>query len=377
MLGLSVLPLVLGVTTAPWAVAVMVAGAGLSVLVTAFALLTARRAARVRSGFEVARVVLGLGTVFVLAAVTGVSTSASLIALAGAAGLAFGFVQGRSLVVELRDERIFATRSLLGVGVWAVGLVAMQLAGLGSRTGLFALGQAVAIFSVAMLIGVMWGRAAPVQQARRAGTALLPIILLVAGITLFSSNTADARNSCWVGNESSCMTEDEAIEVMAQGFESGLYFRCAEEGFGGDDCSRLYEALLVHLVSRDVEDGAGDLDLALGVPACLFPFSESDTCQERLAASAVPDSVTTDAPEPEPAPSVSQVLDESQPENEQEPSVITSVDDDENATRSVNPFGDGEVAEGVDVTTEEGLQVAVAAVIAAVAMGVLTLAEAG
>ncbi|MCP4962244.1 MAG: hypothetical protein GY925_23620 [Actinomycetia bacterium] len=140
---------------------IVIVSAGVSVAALVVALRAAAREVRIRRWLEVTRVAVGLGGVLLMGAITGVQTAAGLAIGAVAAGGLVGFIQGRQTIVSIRDSKLWAKRTVWGIVVFAAGLIAMQLAGLGSRTGAFRFGQAVALFSISVGIGLALGRPAP------------------------------------------------------------------------------------------------------------------------------------------------------------------------------------------------------------------------
>ncbi|MFQ5554208.1 MAG: hypothetical protein ACE5GC_02410, partial [Acidimicrobiia bacterium] len=166
----------------------------------------ARRQARIRPGFDVARVVLGIGSAIVLGLVTAVQTPGWLAVVAVGAGAALGYFQGGQLQVTIRDGSGFATRTMLGIVLWGGGLLAMQAAGLASRTGVFRLGQALAFFSIAITVGLMAGRSGPVQEARKAAASVAAaavVALVVAPVALVAGHAvpADAQSGLFTDAE--------------------------------------------------------------------------------------------------------------------------------------------------------------------------------
>lgn len=151
----------------------------------------ARRPMIVREFFDAVRHVLQIAAAVAVVVITGVHASTPLLAGSLVAGLGFGFVAGSSLVLEARELRIYAARSVIGAAIWGVGLVVAQCAGLAARTGLFRIGQAVSWFGVATAIGTFLGRRRPLQRARAALPKAVGVaaLLLVAGAVAMDAAT--------------------------------------------------------------------------------------------------------------------------------------------------------------------------------------------
>jgi hypothetical protein len=149
---------------------------------------SARKEARVRRRFEVARV--GVGAVgAVVVGVIGSVTTPVAAALAGVAvGGSLGFAQGRQLDVQRRDGALFARRTVLGVVVWFASLAGMQLAGALNRTGMFRLGQTLALAGIAVTLGVMLGRRVPDAETGHppVTASQAAAVLVVAGAAVMS-----------------------------------------------------------------------------------------------------------------------------------------------------------------------------------------------
>lgn len=177
--------------------------ASLGIAISAALLFRSLRRARhpmvVRELFDGVRHFLQLGAVVAVVVITGVRVPVPLLALALVAGLVVGVVVGTSLQLEPREQRIFATRSVVGASVWGAGLIATQIAGLAAKTGVFQVGQAISWFGVATAIGTFGGRRRPLQQARAAlpkAVAVGALLLIVGAIAMGSASetrTAEAR----------------------------------------------------------------------------------------------------------------------------------------------------------------------------------------
>ena len=154
------------------------------IVISAALLIRSLRRARhpmvVRELFDAARHRLAMAAVVAVVVITGVRAPTPVLALSLVAGLLFGLVTGSSMLLEPRDRRIYATRSVVGAAIWGAGLVSAQCAGLADRTGLFRVGQAVSWFGVATAVGTFGGRRRPLKQAR----AALPTMVGVAALLL-------------------------------------------------------------------------------------------------------------------------------------------------------------------------------------------------
>ncbi len=155
----------------------------LTVASLAVAVLFARKASRIRVGFDVARAAVGVVAILAMAAITHVTTPLFAVVLAIAGGLALGFTQGTTLEVSRTERGWFARRSPVGIVLWGAGIVAMQAAGIASRTGIVKIGQTLAWFSVCLGIGLLVGRNDPMRGARQALTGA-GAALLIGALTL-------------------------------------------------------------------------------------------------------------------------------------------------------------------------------------------------
>jgi hypothetical protein len=191
----------------------------LTVVSLTFAVLFIRRQARIRFGFDVARAVVGVTAILVMAAVAGVTTPVGAVGGAIAAGLALGFLQGSSVQVASGERGFYARRSPLGIVLWGVGIVAMQAAGLAARSGMVRIGQTIAWFSVCLGVGLMVGRSGPLRDARRnlagAGVAILLFLVVAAPLTAVLAGAGPAAA------QTVQLTDDEVCDLIPA-FE-GIY----------------------------------------------------------------------------------------------------------------------------------------------------------
>ncbi|VAV96218.1 hypothetical protein MNBD_ACTINO02-1383 [hydrothermal vent metagenome] len=137
---------------------VVVFSTAVSAAVLYLSLRKAAREVRIRPAFEWARIALGIGGALLIGIIVGVQTPQILAIGAVVAGGAIGYFQGQQTIVSIRDSKLWAKRTIWGIALWSGGLIAMQLAGLGSRTGLFRIGQAISFFSMAVALGLILGR---------------------------------------------------------------------------------------------------------------------------------------------------------------------------------------------------------------------------
>lgn len=150
---------------------VVVLSTAFSVTVLFLTLSKAARETRIRHWIEYARVAVGLGGALLLGVIVGVQTPPLIAVAAVAGGSAVGYFQGQQTTVSIRESNLWATRTMWGILVWAAGLIAMQVAGLGSRTGIFQLGQAISMFSISVGLGLIVGRR-PVEARATAEDAV-------------------------------------------------------------------------------------------------------------------------------------------------------------------------------------------------------------
>ncbi len=146
--------------------ALTVLGIALTVVLLARALWKGRRPSVVRRLLDALRPALQLAAIAATVIITGVSTPVPFVAIAVAAGLCLGAITGATLDLSIRGTRVMASRSVIGLGVWSVGLVASQVAGLANRAQLLQVGSAVAWFGLATAIGTFVGREPALRKTR-------------------------------------------------------------------------------------------------------------------------------------------------------------------------------------------------------------------
>jgi hypothetical protein len=134
----------------------------------AFSVRSCRRPTPVRTGSDLVRLAVTTLGVVVMAIATGVSTAPGLVAVAAGGGLLLGVAQGWNLQAWLDGERLLVRRSALGVAAWGSGVVIAQGAGIAARASTLRLGQAVSWFGIGVLAGSLVGRHSRLQHSRLA-----------------------------------------------------------------------------------------------------------------------------------------------------------------------------------------------------------------
>ena len=159
----------------------------LTVVSLALAIVFARKRAKIRVGFDLARTFVGVAAIVVMAALTNVTTSTFAVAFAVAGGLALGYGQGTNLEITADEKGLHARRSPMAIALWGAGIVVMQASGLASRAGMVKLGQTVAWFSVCLGVGLIMGRGGPLRKAAAtAGVAGLFAAMMLPVAFVFS-----------------------------------------------------------------------------------------------------------------------------------------------------------------------------------------------
>lgn len=171
---------------------------GLTVVSLTVAVVFARKHSRIRIGFDLARAVVGVGAILLMAAVTHVTTPMGAIVAAVVVGAGLGFAQGSSLEVSPGERGFYAQRSPLGIALWGIGIVIMQGAGIASRAGTVRIGQTIAWFSACLGIGLMAGRNGPLENAKKAfagaGVAVLVAVLVAPTLVAGTATPAVAQS---------------------------------------------------------------------------------------------------------------------------------------------------------------------------------------
>ena len=210
----------------------------------------ARSATRIRTGFDVARSVVAVVAIVVMAVITGVATRSELLVAAVIAGGALGVAQGAALRVEVTVRGLVARRSSIGLVLWGSGIAVMQLGGAASRVGVVQLGQTLGVFSAAMGLGLLLGRRGPMARARGGSAerlvgaaAIALVVLALAGAGwLRSPEPVSARTALTIDElcallpsggsgytpGSSPFSTAMAFELGINTPEEGLIARCAE-----------------------------------------------------------------------------------------------------------------------------------------------------
>ena len=178
---------------------IVLISSALSGAILTYTLSRAGKESKIRPAFEWARAALGLTTLLVMGWLIGTHTEPVLAVAAVAVGGVLGISQGRQTVVTVKPDGLWATRTLWGIIFWSIGLIAMQLAGLSTRTGTFKFGQAITMFSVAVTVGMIFGRSTPERLARSraagmSAAALLLFPVLAVSLVAAQSDQAEAQD---------------------------------------------------------------------------------------------------------------------------------------------------------------------------------------
>ncbi|MBM3695310.1 MAG: hypothetical protein FJW79_05190 [Actinobacteria bacterium] len=190
-------------------------------LAVAFSL--ARRRTRIRVGFDVARAVVAVAGVLVIALLAHTGAPPVAIVAAIAAGLGVGFAQGLALEVRQGERGFYARRSPIALALWGVGIVFIQVAGIAARTGGVQIGQGIAWFSACLGIGLIVGRNRPLQRARQGGAAggATVAVVLLAGALIAASGGGAARGHALAAAED--LTAEQLCELYPQ--DQGFRFQ--------------------------------------------------------------------------------------------------------------------------------------------------------
>lgn len=173
------------------------------------AVLACRQPSPVRIRWDLARMALSGAAIVVMAMITRVSTPGPAIGGAILAGVLLGSVQGWSSKIETVENRIQARRSAWGLGAWAIGVVVMQSAGVASRTGTLKLGQTISWFGLALLVGSVLGRQRRIANTRARTAAIASVI--IAGLMLVGGPVVAAFAAAI---DSDDLTQDDLCSVM-------------------------------------------------------------------------------------------------------------------------------------------------------------------
>ena len=178
----------------------------LTVASLGLAVVFARKKTRIRIGFDLTRAIVGIGAILVMAAVTNVTTSTLAVLLAVAGGLALGFTQGSSLEISTGERGFYARRSPIALVGWGAGIIVMQAAGIASRSGAVRLGQTIAWFSACLGIGLLVGRTGPLNRSfARTGVATIVIaVALPTAVFITGTETQAAAQTIQLTDEEMC-----------------------------------------------------------------------------------------------------------------------------------------------------------------------------
>jgi hypothetical protein len=167
-----------------------------SLLALLVAFLVIRRPTRIRPVMEGLRLVSTLGGAVVMFVVFSTGAPVWAVAVAVVAGAGLGILQGRNLVVTLKEKGLYAQRSAIAIAAFAAGLVLTQIAGLLNRTGAISIGLALSFLSAAMTAGLIVGRRPAAAMARAAGVAGIVIVVIVlVGPTLSQPSSAQTEET--------------------------------------------------------------------------------------------------------------------------------------------------------------------------------------
>ncbi len=182
-----------------------------------------RRESRLRPGLDAARVLVSAAGVFGMMLITGVPPDGALLAVMLAAGVAVGWLQGRSTQARVDNGRVMCRKSAVGVAAWSIGVVFMQVAALANRAGTVELGQSISWLGIGMLVGTMVGRqpriAAAMQQAALVGATALVCVLAIPGAAPRSVAQSEGR---WVLTETLANPYGQPTEFVV-GVTPGFY----------------------------------------------------------------------------------------------------------------------------------------------------------
>lgn len=177
----------------------------LTVASLTLAVVFARKMTRVRVGFDVARAVIGVGAILVMAMITGVTTPVIAVLVAVTVGVGVGFTQGSGLEITAQERGLFAKRTPVALVGWGAGLVLVQAAGIASHIGAVQLGQTVAWFSACMGIGLIVGRTGPLTRTlARAGTASLVMVLAALAAMLIATRAPAEAQTVLLEDDQVC-----------------------------------------------------------------------------------------------------------------------------------------------------------------------------
>lgn len=153
----------------------------LSIGALAIAVMTIRRESRVRTRFDVGRLVVSVVGAVIVGTVLAVGTHPALIVGGLTVGGVIGFVQGQNLELRISERGPMARRTAVGVAAWGVGMVVALAAGLANRADIVRLGLGLSAFSIGLTAGLIAGRSSKLREAHsRAAPVAAGVLLVVA-----------------------------------------------------------------------------------------------------------------------------------------------------------------------------------------------------
>jgi len=181
--------------------AIAIASIAITIASLGLAIVMARKQTRIRVGFDVARAVIGVVAIVVMAVVAQVTTPVWAIVTAVGVGLGLGFTQGSTLQVSRQERGLYARRSPIGISLWGSGIIIIQVAGIASRVNAVRLGQTIAWFSVCLGIGLMFGRTGPMRRVIPAAVAVavlvfLPVVAVLSGPVVAQDGRLSDEDLC-------------------------------------------------------------------------------------------------------------------------------------------------------------------------------------
>jgi len=176
---------------------------GVTIALLILQLRKAKRRTRLRPRLDQARIVVQVAGIVIMSIVMGVRSPIAALIAAVMLMFFFGLGQGRGLQISDDDGRLYATRNQSAVIVWGTGLVIMQTAGLLNRTNVVEFGQMISWGGVGMVIGLYVGRQRPLTEFRSAARwpapAAIAAVLFVAFLWGGAESDVDAQEAgSWV-----------------------------------------------------------------------------------------------------------------------------------------------------------------------------------
>ncbi|MBB6390326.1 hypothetical protein [Microbacterium thalassium] len=171
------------------------------------AIVTARRPRPIRLWVDLLRIAVSAGGLIVVAMLLAVPTPVLWLTVALVAGVGLGLLQGFLQRIERQGAQRVARPTVLGIAVWAIGLIAIQLATLLRNAHVAEIGQAVGWFSVALIVGAIVGRT--IRGATRPAAATAIVLGVVAG----------AAVAAWMPLQAEAATQRDLCEVFPEDME--------------------------------------------------------------------------------------------------------------------------------------------------------------